>query len=255
MKVNRPFILTIAGFDPSGGAGILADCKTAEAFDVTCLAVTTAVTYQNETNFVGLKWLSLDNQLQQLQPLLDLYTIEVVKIGLIASLDNLSSLVSILKKYNANIKIIWDPILQASSGFEFHRQLDAAKLKAVLESIYLITPNIPEMIQLTNCLGLDAKAENLSKYTNVLLKGGHSATTEAVDTLFLTNNTNQSWSSTKLSNRDKHGTGCMLSAAIASGLATQNALAESISHAKAFVLKRIASNDSRLAWYTERTSH
>src|SRR5690606_29234163 len=114
---KRPYILSVAGFDPSGGAGILADIKTFEAYKTIGLGVSTALTYQTEDSFLGLDWQSEKQIDMQLEPLLKRYPIKFAKIGLVESLKSLSQIIEVLKHYNPGMKIIWDPILKASAGF------------------------------------------------------------------------------------------------------------------------------------------
>ena len=84
MKNIKPIVLSIAGYDPCGGAGVLADIKTMEQHHVTGFAVTTAITYQTESNFDGLDWLPEEQVIRQLETLLAQYTPEAIKIGLIS---------------------------------------------------------------------------------------------------------------------------------------------------------------------------
>ena len=123
MKKNRPYVLSIAGYDPCGGAGVLADIKTFETIGVYGLAVTTGITYQNDHKFAGVHWLSKKKIKNQLYPLLEAYKVEYVKIGLIESLEVQSEVIELLLGYNNDIKIIWDPILKASAGFSFHKKI------------------------------------------------------------------------------------------------------------------------------------
>ena len=119
--MNRPYVLSIAGFDPSGGAGILADIKTMEALQVQGFGVATSLTYQNENAFLGLHWISLERIIAQLKPLISIYPISVVKIGLIESPTVLQGLLNYLKENLPSVRIVWDPILRASAGFDFHK--------------------------------------------------------------------------------------------------------------------------------------
>ena len=123
MTNKRPKVLTIAGFDPSAGAGVLADVKTFENIGVYGFAVTTSITYQNENKFGDVKWLSIKQIKNQIYPILELHKIEFVKVGLIEDFKTLSAIIELLKAHNPTIKIIWDPILRASAGFNFHKKI------------------------------------------------------------------------------------------------------------------------------------
>src|ERR1700729_4382873 len=107
----RPYVLSIAGFDPSGGAGILADIKTFEAQQTLGLGVCSALTYQTENTFEGVTWVNKDTIIKQLAPLLKAYSIDYVKIGLIENMEVLNSIIDYLLGKNPSMRIIWDPIL------------------------------------------------------------------------------------------------------------------------------------------------
>jgi len=94
----RPNVLSIAGFDPSGGAGVLADCKTMEANKVTCLGIVSALTYQHESKFSGLSWTPLESIKLQLEILSEQYKYEYVKIGLIENFEIMHALLDDLHK-------------------------------------------------------------------------------------------------------------------------------------------------------------
>lgn len=234
---ERPFVLSIAGFDPSGGAGVLADVKTMEQHQVQGFGITTSITYQTENKFVGLHWLANSILINQLKPLLEQYTIACIKIGLIQN----QQLIELLKIIPKEIPIIWDPILNASAGFDFSNQLNENTLKELLPRILLITPNLDEYITLN--------LENSSS-CNVLLKGGHQKN-HRNDELILTNKKRILIEGEEFSKPfSKHGTGCVLSAAIASNIALGNTLANSCQLSKKYVEKILKSNDGLLGFHS-----
>ena len=141
---KRHFALTIAGFDPSGGAGLLADIKTFEANQVYGLGVCTALTVQHENRFDSVQWVESELIIKQAKILFEKYSIQYVKIGLVKSLDDLSKIITALLTWNPDITIIWDPILKASAGFNFHDEISTITLKTILKHIYVLTPNLPE---------------------------------------------------------------------------------------------------------------
>ncbi len=246
---NRPYVLSIAGFDPSGGAGVIADCKTMEAFQTVGLAVTTALTFQTENSFDGVEWLSWSILEKQLEPLVKRYAIEVVKIGLIENLHTLQQVLQFLKSHLPSVYIIWDPILAASAGTSFHQTIDAVELKACLQHIDLITPNLPEMQRLFGATTVQSCELLTTSNTAVLVKGGHATAAVSIDTLFMPDGEQTAFEAARISGFDKHGTGCMLSSAIAAQLAKGVSLNAAIAGAKQFVLQRMQSNPSGLAWY------
>ena len=150
IRLKTPFVLSIAGFDPSSGAGIGADLKTFEATGSYGLGVCSALTFQNEDTFTGVHWTAWEDIKKQCDLLLQKYNVEFLKIGLIESFEILDRLLDYLLDQDKRLKIIWDPILKASAGFSFHRYTpeDQERLKRILDRVYLITPNTDELYRL-----------------------------------------------------------------------------------------------------------
>ena len=121
IRLKTPFVLSIAGFDPSSGAGIGADLKTFEATGSYGLGVCSALTFQNEDIFTGVHWTAWEDIKKQCDLLLQKYNVEFLKIGLIESFEILDRLLDYLLDQDKRLKIIWDPILDASYGISFHR--------------------------------------------------------------------------------------------------------------------------------------
>jgi len=248
MQYNRPIVLSIAGFDPSGGAGILADIKTFEQHQCLGFGVLSANTVQTEKEFLGVEWYSSSQMIEQLKPLLENYDISCIKIGIIENLEVLNSVCEFIHAINNQIKIIWDPVLSASSGFVLMQAVPQEKLKKLYRLLYLITPNAHEVKKLAQMPGEQEAALAIAPFCNVLLKGGHSKENEGVDLLFHDNKTTEIGQ--KADNYfDKHGTGCMLSSAIAANLAKGNELPEACTLAKKYVEKAAQSNQNRLAYH------
>ncbi len=249
---KKYFALSIAGFDPCGGAGVLADIKTFEANNVYGLGVCSSITFQNDNTFVGLEWLSFENIINQLDPLFDKYVIDVVKIGLIESLDVFAKLISYLKRKNKDIKIIWDPILKASAGFQFHTDVKKDLLNSISENIHLITPNWPEA---QNLFGTTDKSFLKNQVAcAIYLKGGHASYSSALDCLF-DKNTEFHFESAWIEKGEKHGSGCVLSAAIAANIAKKQSLNEACKNAKSYVSLFLASTENLLGFHFDNQSH
>ncbi|MDB0599636.1 bifunctional hydroxymethylpyrimidine kinase/phosphomethylpyrimidine kinase [Tenacibaculum maritimum] len=119
---RKQYILTIAGLDPSGGAGITSDIKTFEAHNAYGLSVCTAITVQHDLSFKSCTWMAKNLILSQIDILFERFTINVVKIGIIQSWEFLLEVVQKLKELKKEVKIILDPILKASTGFDFHHK-------------------------------------------------------------------------------------------------------------------------------------
>ncbi len=250
---KRPFVLSIAGFDPSSGAGITADIKTFEQHKVQGLGVNTAITYQNESEFLSVDWLSLGQIKKQIDVLFAKYNPKFVKIGLIENFEVLKQVISFLKGLDNNLKIIWDPIVKASANFGFHDKIDTNEVLELLKDIYLVTPNLPECKALFGTDNTNDIQNRLAKLklNKVLLKGGHSTTNNVSDVLIERNNTTN-FEGQRLVNRDKHGTGCVLSSAICSNLANGMELQASIKKAKQYIALFIGSNSGMLGYHNPK---
>ena len=183
-KAFRPYVLSIAGFDPSAGAGVLADIKTFEANKVYGLGVPSALTFQNDIEFTQVEWISLDKIISQIEILQKRFQFEYIKIGLIENLEILHQLILILKSKIQNPKFIWDPILKASAGYGFHKDVNKELLQKICKEIYLITPNVPESLILGPFDDAFKNATYLQQFCNVYLKGGHAIDKKAKDHLF-----------------------------------------------------------------------
>ena len=246
---KRPFALTIAGFDPSGGAGLLADIKTFEAHQIYGLGVCTALTVQHENRFDSVQWVDNELIIEQAKLLFEKYDIQYVKIGLIKSLEDLSKIINALMSWNPEIIIIWDPILKASAGFNFHDEINAITFKTILKQIYLLTPNLPEVNLLVNgSINTEQKAQILAKNCAVFLKGGHSDLDESKDVLFYQNQRFE-YVAKRIEQGEKHGSGCVLSSAITANLAKGLPLTKACEEAKKYITAFLGSNNSLLGYH------
>lgn len=243
-------ILSIAGFDPSGGAGVLADIKTFEQHGIQGFGTCTAITFQNDSTFEGVKWLSIEDIVSQIEILKKRFKINYIKIGLIENLKTLTEIVNFLNSDISKPFIIWDPILKASAGFQFHNQFENETLIKVLTSISLITPNIMEYEFIKSVCGVSD--DKMASFCDVLLKGGHSTDSNSNDYLFENNKKHELKG--KRSSYQKHGTGCVLSAAICSNLALGNSLHESCKNAKKYTFNYIKSSPNLLGFHTFKSS-
>jgi hydroxymethylpyrimidine/phosphomethylpyrimidine kinase len=267
MNYSRPIVLSIAGFDPCGGAGVLADIKTFEQYRCLGMAVNTTITNQTEDTFISVNWFSSETIITHIKTLTNTYKIDFVKIVIIENLNTLHSIVTFLKQQNKNITIVWDTVLSASTGFEFITDLDKTKLQDVLSHIYLITPNTYEAKKLSGISDEKKAAEYLSQFCNVLLKGGHSKENEGVDFLYLKNKLiglaaealeayepiiikkQTTLREPQCPISQKHGSGCILSSSIVSNLALGNDLHASCIKAKQYIETILSSNSNLLAYH------
>lgn len=249
MSNNRPFVLSIAGFDPSGGAGVVADVKTFEQHQVYGLAIITGNTIQTENEFIKMEWIAIDFVLESITTLFNKYEIRAVKIGIVPSLDYLEQIVFQIKKLSQKTKIIWDTVLKSSTTFDFLQIENQTKLEVILRKIDLITPNYKEILQLsTKGINAETIAVLLSKHCDVLLKGGHNTKELGVDYLFNKNEFIKLAPTTTLAN-EKHGSGCVLSSAITANLALGIDTTTACQKAKIYIEKFLHSNNTLLGYH------
>lgn len=251
IQTQRPYALSIAGLDPCGGAGILADAKVFEASGVYGLGVCTALTMQHDADFRAVEWVALKTIVAQCVPLVERYPISVVKIGLIESMTVLADLLDWLTEHLPGIPLIWDPILKASAGFGFHELTNRNPLTSVLSRLALITPNIPETMQLAGIGPPLSAAETLSNHCPVYLKGGHAEPTQGIITDYLLTDgaVTASFPAIFVPNGEKHGSGCVLSSAIAAGLAKRQCLPDACTTARGYISRYLASTPTLLGFH------
>ena len=250
MTYNRPITLSIAGFDPTGGAGILADIKTFEQHKCLGMGVVTANTYQTENNFFSVDWLPQSFIVQQLSLLLGSYKIDFVKIGLVENLQILNAICDVLRSNHPNIFILWDSILSASAGYSFINSINKTQLKEALSKIDLITPNANEAKALTSINNETEAAQQLAKNCSVLLKGGHTLdkSKKGIDKLYCLDTVFEI--EPMMENfYDKHGTGCILSSAILANLARGENIEIACRKAKIYLELISNSNQHLLAYH------
>lgn len=252
-KSFRPYVLTIAGFDPSAGAGVLADIKTFEANKVYGLAVPSALTFQNDIEFKEVEWIALDKIIAQIEILQNRFQFEYIKIGLIENLEILVQLISYFKtnpnSKSLNPKFIWDPILKASAGYGFHKDVNNKLLQTICKEIYLITPNIPEALILGTSDDAIKNAEHLQQFCNVYLKGGHAIDNKGKDYLFTNEGKQFSFKPKTKEVFPKHGSGCVLSSAITANLAKGIKIHPACLRAKEYTSNFLVSNKTLLGYH------
>lgn len=251
MIANRPYAISIAGFDPSAGAGVLADVKCFEQHHVYGFGICSALTVQTDSEFLKNNWLDSLQIIAQLEPLMARFKVSACKIGLIKDVSVLREVVSFLRAKDSDLKIIVDPVLKASSGYEFHDWANGMEiLSPVLEQIDLITPNYNEMLSLgAEAMDVSHTAKLWAQYCAVLLKGGHSIAAPGTDYLYEQDDTYE-FSSGVDQIHQKHGSGCILSAAIAANVALGYPLKQACGNAKLYIEKFLNSNNTLLGYHS-----
>ncbi|CAM1361770.1 Hydroxymethylpyrimidine/phosphomethylpyrimidine kinase [Tenacibaculum soleae] len=246
MLNKNNYILTIAGLDPSSGAGITSDIKTFEAHGLYGLSVCTAVTVQNDVDFKDCIWIDKTVIINQIKALFERFSISVVKIGIIESWDVSLEVIQTLKRLNPKIKIVLDPILKASAGFEFHTSKNLKTLEKVLDNCNFVTPNYNEIKALFPDKNIEETIEFIASKTNLYLKGGHRKDKKGWDEVYY--NKIVQLNIPPIANKvsEKHGSGCVLSSALAANLASNFLIEDACKNTKLYVEEFLNSNDSLL---------
>lgn len=249
MSANRPFVLTIAGFDPSGGAGVLADVKTFEQHQVYGFAINTGNTIQTENDFLEIQWTTIDFVLKSITVLFENYNVKAVKIGIVPSLSYLKEIIFTIKKLSPSTKIIWDTVLKSSTDFDFLNIENQTLLIQILNNIDLITPNYNEILWLgTKKENAETIALALSNFCAVLLKGGHNPNEIGLD-YFYTNSDFETLTPNSKECFEKHGSGCVLSSAITANIALGYDLKSACEKAKNYIENYLSSNSTKLGYH------
>jgi len=246
---KHPAVLTIAGSDSGGGAGIQADLKTFSALGCYGMSVITAVTAQNTQSVLDIQKMEAHIVEKQIKAVLDDIGAEAVKIGMLFSTDIVQVVAKCLESYPLK-NIVLDPVMVAKSGDKL-LQDDAIfeMVNLLFPQSTIITPNIAEVHELTGIKvesewDLEKAAKSLleagSNY--VLIKGGHMNGDEANDYLFSADkgvSLIDKFKGKRYNTKNKHGTGCTYSSAIAACLAKGYSVNSAVGIAKKYINKAI----------------
>lgn len=237
--------LTIAGFDPSAWAGVLADIKTFEAFGVDGVAVVSALTAQNRTLVTATQPVNAAFLQKQIATLTDGFRIDAVKIGMLGSAANVRAVFDIVK--NKKFKnIVLDTVFCSTSGHALLDKKGIVEIKRLLSFVTLATPNIAEAsslsgIKIKNIQDMEAAARIIHALgaRNVLVKGGH-LEGEPIDLLFDGKRSfHFKGRRIKATKAVLHGTGCILSSAIAASLAKGLVVRRAVKDAKEYLMDEL----------------
>jgi len=235
-------LLIIAGSDSSGGAGIQADIKTASAFGVYAMTAVTAVTVQDTQNVNSIEPVSPKLVRDQIRVCLNDIGADAIKIGMLGSAETVKAVSRTLKRYASNIPIVLDPVILSTGGKRLLGGNAIETLKSTLLPLAdLITPNLPEARALTRIGGSDRKSVEAAGRKlmamgagGALIKGGH-ATKQTVDDVLVWIGGVEIYGFPRVRTKHTHGTGCVLSTAIACGLAQGLSLPLAVGRAREFV--------------------
>ncbi len=242
-----PVMLSIAGSDPSGGAGIQADLKTASALGVYGAAALTALTVQNTRGVTGIHAVPPSFVADQVRAVLADLEVGAIKIGMLGTPDVVVTVAEVLA--TTEVPVVLDPVMVATSGDRLvsDETVDAIRT-TLLPKVAVVTPNVPEAAVLsrteaaTDAAGLETAAVALRETgaAAVLVKGGHLGGPTSVDVLADADGL-RVYTAPRVDTPNTHGTGCSLSSAIASGLALGLPLRQAVEEAKEYLTEALRS--------------
>ena len=239
-----PCVLTIAGSDSCGGAGIQADLKTFTSLGVHGISVVTSITAQNTISISSIHDLEPNFIKSQIKTLLEDIQINAVKTGMLHTSDIIEAVSNELK--NQNSPIVVDPVMRSKSGSIL---MDGGAEKTLVDELLplstVVTPNIPEAealskIRIRNIEDVKKAAKEISKFgaKTVVIKGGHLPSDYATDVLFYSGKY-YILEADHVKKEETHGTGCVFSSAIAAELAKEKGIHEAVRNAKKFMSSAI----------------
>ena len=246
-----PVALTIAGFDPSGGAGVLADVRTFAAFGVRAVAAVTSLTFQNDREFFGAVHQSGATVRSQVESLLERYGIASAKTGMLPTAEVVREVARLFRDEKLPTPVV-DPVLVSSSGNRLMEEDAVSVLTNELIAVSrLVTPNIPEAETLTG-LQITSEAEMREAAAHirnmgaraVLIKGGHLTGDLSIDVLDDGGQVTV-FRGERIQGAGLHGSGCILSSAITAGLGKGMTLQNAVEQAKSFVLEELRKQIAR----------
>jgi hydroxymethylpyrimidine/phosphomethylpyrimidine kinase len=243
-----PNVLTIAGSDPSGGAGIQADLKTFSALGAYGMSVITALTAQNTRGVRGVQVVEPAFVAAQIDAIFEDVRVDAVKIGMVATAE-IAAVIAERLHHHAARNVVLDPVMVAKSGDRLLREDAVAAVRDRLVPVArVITPNLPEAAVLltgpepATLAEMRQAAVALRRFGSrfVLLKGGHLIGGDSTDLLF-DGQVVTEFAGPRIDTRNTHGTGCTLSSAIAA-LLPRHDMIEAVRQAKAYLTGAIAAS-------------
>jgi hydroxymethylpyrimidine/phosphomethylpyrimidine kinase len=248
---DQKVCLTIAGLDPSGGAGIIADIKTFSAFGCFAAAAISSITFQNTTGVFGAVHQDAASIRGQVEAVIDDLEVAAVKTGMLPTRETIEETARIISRRSLRLLVV-DPVVRSTSGYDL---IDDAALDVLIEKLFplslVVTPNLQEAERITGSrIDSQADIESAARTmlsmgaANVLMKGGHfighgADDSKARDHLFGADGSSYVFEAGRIDTSATHGTGCTLAAAITANLALGRELADAVSIAKDFVTEAI----------------
>ncbi|ASK61523.1 bifunctional hydroxymethylpyrimidine kinase/phosphomethylpyrimidine kinase [Virgibacillus phasianinus] len=245
MKHSIPSVLTIAGTDPTGGAGIQADLKAFQEREVYGMSVVTSVIAQNTLGVQGVEHLPTQFIEQQMESVLTDISPDVIKTGMVASAGMMEVIAETIKRYS--IRYVIDPVMIAKSG-DHLMNADAKQtmIDQLIPLATVVTPNIPEAeVLLSESIHSLADAEDAARRivhelgaNAAVVKGGHHVEGDAIDVLY-DGSAIHRFPTARIATKHTHGTGCTYSAVITAELAKGYSIYDSVHTAKKFITDAI----------------
>jgi hydroxymethylpyrimidine/phosphomethylpyrimidine kinase len=245
---TAPLVLTIAGSDNSGGAGIQADLKTFTTLGVYGTTAVTCVVAEHPGRVLNITPIPPERVADQIRLVLEAFPVAAIKTGMLFSAEIIAAVAeSIMPALAQGVPLVIDPVMVASSGKVLMKKNGIKMLRRLIAHATVVTPNRDEAALLwgqpiTDLKSLEASATDLAmlfRYPHFLVKGGHLKTGEAVDVLAFSDGRVQEFSAKRIPGVDPHGTGCTYSAAIAAGLAKSLTVTEAVLLGKNFITRAI----------------
>jgi hydroxymethylpyrimidine/phosphomethylpyrimidine kinase len=244
---HYPRVLTIAGSDSGGGAGIQADLKTFAALGCYGMTAITALTAQNTIGVQGIHGIPAEFLKAQIQSVMDDIGVNAIKIGMLHAPEIVDVVAWAIDHYQLK-NVVLDPVMVATSG---DRLIASETVQVLVRELFpratLITPNLDEAVLLLGREISDASVLELAGRDllamgahAVLLKGGHLPGDDLMDLLVQPNSPSERLASRRIQSRNVHGTGCTLSSAIAANLALGLGLSEAVHCGRQFIVQAIA---------------
>lgn len=243
---HQPVVLSIAGVDPSGGAGTIADIKTFAAFGCFGTAAIASLTFQNTAAVLGSMNQTAYTVRRQVEPIIEDFTIEAIKTGMLPTGEIIAEVARMVREHGLPLPVV-DPVVRSTSGFDL---IDEEALRTLITDLFplsrIVTPNLPEAERITKLeiktnkdIEIAAKMMQEMGARNVLIKGGHLHDAKfATDYLFEGDEVS-TFSEPWIDTIATHGTGCTLSSAIAANLALGRELKDAVAISKKYVTEAI----------------
>ena len=226
-----PRILSIAGSDSGGGAGIQADIKTITMLGGHAMTAITAITAQNTVGVQAVHSVPAEMVIAQMESVISDIGVDAIKIGMIGSAETALAVAEYLQQFS--VPIVFDPVMVATSGSSLADVPTINAFAALMEQALVVTPNLPELE------ALGGKEAVLAHGCHLMMKGGHGEGDVIVDSLFSSDGLLREHAARRIETEQTHGTGCTVASALACGLGAGLSLEQAFDQAVGFTRRAI----------------